>query len=191
MNNHYGIYLDSSCNNTIANNTLANNSYGIYLSFSDNSNIYNNYFNNTNNAWDNGNNIWNITKQEGTNIIGGSYLGGNYWSDYNGKDTDGDGLVDTLTPYNSGIANGGDYHPLTQIGVAAPNITSFAPASSQANDTVGNWRTFNVSVNQTVNVTWYLNGTAQVPKNEKRDGREFLVPCCGRRCPQRIRSRRE
>ena len=38
----------------------------------------------------------------------------------------------------------------------APNITSFAPPSP-VNDTVCTWRTFNVTVNQTVNVSWYLN----------------------------------
>jgi len=42
------------------------------------------------------------------------------------------------------------------VSPAPPNITSFAPPSP-VNDTVCNWRTFNVSVNQTVNVSWYLN----------------------------------
>jgi hypothetical protein len=37
-----------------------------------------------------------------------------------------------------------------------PNIISFAPPSP-VNDTVCNWTTFNVTVNQTVNVSWYLN----------------------------------
>jgi hypothetical protein len=41
---------------------------------------------------------------------------------------------------------------------APPNITAFAPPSP-VNDTVCNWRTFNVTVNQTVNVSWYLNNT--------------------------------
>ncbi len=39
-----------------------------------------------------------------------------------------------------------------------PNITSFAPASPVSN-TAGSTRTFNITVNQGVNVTWYINGT--------------------------------
>jgi hypothetical protein len=97
------------------------NPYGIYLSSSNSNLIYNNYFNNTQNAYDDGNNQWNITKTEGTNIIGGTWLGGNHWSDYAGVDEDGDGLGNTLTPYNIGITNGGDYHPLVQD---APSFTT-------------------------------------------------------------------
>jgi parallel beta-helix repeat protein len=168
-NNHCGIYLYSSSNNTLTSNTVSNNNDdGIYLKSSSNNNtIYNNHFNNTCNAWDNGNNIWNITPTTGTNIIGGSWLGGNYWSDYAGADATGDGLGDTLLPYNSSgnITNGGDYHPLVTPGFAAPSIISSAP-ESPVNDTYCTWTKFNVSVDQIVNVTWYLNETAQTQKNE-------------------------
>jgi parallel beta-helix repeat protein len=122
-----GINLEGSSNNTISGNTVTSNKkYGICLDFSSNNLIYNNYFNNTHNAWDDGNNIWNITKTLGTNIIGGPYLGGNYWSDYAGTDTDGDGLGDTLLPYNSSsnIANGGDYLPLVPVQKPTVSITT-------------------------------------------------------------------
>ena len=301
--NGYAIELAGVDNCTIANNTIRNNKEkGICLEESSNNTIYNNYFNNTNNAYDDGINIWNITKTAGRNIIGGPYLGGNYWSDYTGEDSDEDGIGNTLLPYNTGITPGGDWLPLTPTNVSAetstgtgtatfstdsgqfvdinsvdegslppeaennkpggltlphglfnftitgltlgqsvtltitlpspvpvggkwwkvnmtagnntwyslpigdddgdnfvtiiladgglgdndgaangvivdpsgigipsaslkPNITSYAP-ETPVNDTVCTWRTFNVTVDQTVNVTWYLNGTAQVPENE-------------------------
>jgi parallel beta-helix repeat protein len=115
-NNGKGIRLYVDCsNNSFSGNTCnSNNDDGIYLWNSSDNLIYNNYFSNTNNAYDNGYNIWNITETEGTNIIGGSWLGGNYWSDYAGEDADGDGLGDTLLSYNSSgnITSGGDWLPL-------------------------------------------------------------------------------
>ena len=123
-NEYDGINLRFSCCNTITNNTVTNNSAtynyaGIHLHSSHDNLIYNNYFNNTNNARDDdGYNTWNIIKTTGTNIIGGPYLGGNYWADYTGDDLNGDGLGER--PYYSpnvvyssdGIAHGADYLPL-------------------------------------------------------------------------------
>ena len=51
-----------------------------------------------------------------------------------------------------------------------PNIISFAPPSP-VNDTVCNWRTFNVTVDQTINVSWYLNDTFQFTNVSVREAK--------------------
>ncbi|MFZ3059566.1 MAG: NosD domain-containing protein [Candidatus Methanoperedens sp.] len=116
-NNINGLYYNFSTGNTITNNLVGNNGNGIGLESSSSNTIYNNYFNNTNNANDDGTNTWNTTTTPGKNIIGGHNLGGNFWSDYTGSDTNGDSLGDT--PYY--INEGGDYLPLTDT----PEITNF------------------------------------------------------------------
>ncbi|NQE45357.1 Cell surface glycoprotein [ANME-1 cluster archaeon GoMg2] len=113
-NSQYGIYLKSSSSNNLSGNTVTLNSdYGIYLNASNNNLIYNNYFNNTNNAYDNRTNVWNVTPIQGRNIVGGPFIGGNYWSDYTGIDNNGDGFGDTA--YNISGGTNKDYLPLVPM----------------------------------------------------------------------------
>lgn len=121
ISNDYGIDLSSSSYNVLISNNASNNSnYGIILFsfwFTGNYNIiYNNYFNNINNSRIFTSNSWNTTKRAGTNIVGGPYIGGNFWANPNGTgfsqtctDSNGDGICDS--PYTLS-SNNIDYLPL-------------------------------------------------------------------------------
>jgi len=115
-----GIYF-INCNNVIVRNNIIQNAevFGILFDFETGSHhnvIYNNKFvNNSVHVKDEYQNQYNITKTPGSNIIGGSFIAGNYYDDYTGYDMDDDGVGDTNLPYtsNGNIINGGDYQPLT------------------------------------------------------------------------------
>ncbi len=89
-NNDWGSYFYDSDTNTFTFNTASYNTYGIYLtSTSTGNSIYkNNLLQNTMQAFQAGSstNTWYIR------ISGKNY--GNYWSDYMGQDTNGDGVGD-------------------------------------------------------------------------------------------------
>ncbi|MDH7594293.1 MAG: NosD domain-containing protein [Methanomicrobiales archaeon] len=143
-----GIFLYDSSGNEITRNRvratfnpgepgepswIGGQKYGIYSdAYSGSNTIYDNYFENIVNARHSGVNAYNITKTPGRNIVGGPYLGGNYWHDYAGEDTiGGDGLGDTQVPYDcrGNISMGGDYHPLTGVvpDVTPPRIVVISP----------------------------------------------------------------
>lgn len=142
-----GISLFDSPNNVLENNTISKNVEGIYLTGESNSNtlvgntvilneksglhiyetsnnlIYNNCFNNMVNVESemvSDTNIWNTTKSEGTNIVGGPYLGGNLWARPDGtiysekdRDIDLDGILDSQ--YNIEGSQFIDYLPLNGL----------------------------------------------------------------------------
>ncbi|MHC1635326.1 MAG: right-handed parallel beta-helix repeat-containing protein, partial [Candidatus Methanospirareceae archaeon] len=123
-NSRNGIYMYSSNNNTIFGNEIMDNgenNYGIYLHSSSGNIIYNNYIENKYNVGFGGTsqNKWNITKTLAENIVGGPYLGGNFWATPHGTgfsrscaDTDRDGICDS--PYVI-AENNTDYLPLAEI----------------------------------------------------------------------------
>ncbi|KKG23085.1 cell surface protein [Methanosarcina sp. 2.H.T.1A.6] len=140
-NDARGIHVGSSDGNTLSDNTVTSNSdYGMYVcGLSDNNRIYNNYFNNTKMTIKSGaGNSYNIEKKEGKNIIGGTYIGGNYWGEPNGEgfsdkavDKDGDGISDFAYSIPGSIYS--DDLPLTHASNLPEPVIPIADFSSNVN----------------------------------------------------------
>jgi parallel beta-helix repeat protein len=117
--NIQGIMMKLSKDNLLYRNKIFDNFYGIKLTFSKSNKIYDNIFSNEKNVEVDFLgffclNKWNIKKTEGENIIGGPYIGGNFWTGtngYKGRDKDGDGIGDRW--YIIGIT-GIDFSPLVE-----------------------------------------------------------------------------
>ncbi|MBS3816279.1 MAG: right-handed parallel beta-helix repeat-containing protein, partial [Candidatus Thermoplasmatota archaeon] len=150
--NDYGIYVYSSGENTILENTISSNSnYGLYFRSGTSNNLiyHNDILNNSIQAADDGtdNQWYNATLEEG-----------NYWSDYNGTDMDGDGVGETNYTKIDGSAGSNDTYPLT-----IPNNDHQEPSldedNSPENGTTGDEYTFNITATDdfevgSVNVSW-------------------------------------
>ena len=135
--NGNGIGLANSNLNNFTHNSLLNNTNnGIFLDASSQNRIINNYLNNTQNANSGLANIWNATKTARSNIIGGPYIGGNYWATPGGNgfsqtcsDGNRDGICDTAYTISPGNI---DQLPLmipprtpSKIGVFRPSTHMF------------------------------------------------------------------
>lgn len=102
-------------NNTLSHSRIEGATVGIDIANSVFDNLfYDNYFNNTDNVANSSvvSNDWNIALQSGTSVIGGYYIGGNYWANPSGTGysdtctdtTPADGICDTpfeVTSYDN------------------------------------------------------------------------------------------
>ncbi|ADI74089.1 periplasmic copper-binding protein [Methanohalobium evestigatum Z-7303] len=100
-NKNVGISIFVSKNNILKSNIICNNTdLGFEFPSSEDNTIYNNIFNNENNTRITASSVtvnkWNITKTPGPNIVGGPYIGGNYWAH-----PDGTGFSQTCTDANN------------------------------------------------------------------------------------------
>ncbi|MFW9864245.1 MAG: nitrous oxide reductase family maturation protein NosD, partial [Candidatus Thorarchaeota archaeon] len=142
-NSGYGIYLEDASSNILTNNTLSSNYRGIYLGSNADLNDV----------------LWNViasnpfSNAEDTNALN-NVFDYNYWSDYSGTDTNGDGVGDT--PYVFSINE--DLHPV-MLPPGSPPIWLEAP-----NDRLLEYRDdFHYDLNATARPpgldSWWLNDT--------------------------------
>jgi hypothetical protein len=133
--NSTAINIGTSYNNTVVGNHIADNTVGISTTniysqggAHDNIIYYNNFINNTQNVYDEvigpapvAVNIWD------------NGAAGNYWSDYNGADGNGDGIGDT--PYVIDESNQDRYpltNPVDTTDVTPPSRTEPSPTLSSS-----------------------------------------------------------
>jgi parallel beta-helix repeat protein len=119
-NTGYGFYVDRAFYNNISGNNVVDSDYGVmFYKSPDNKFWHNNFIGNTQQVDFEGDSYANIWDD-------GYPSGGNYWSDYSGSDTDGDGIGDS--PYTID-ENNIDHYPL---------MTGFGfPVEKSFNVTVG------------------------------------------------------
>jgi parallel beta-helix repeat protein len=161
-NNHNGISIVTS-NNIVTGNIMTNNVNGVSISTSNNSISKNNITNNekgvklydaSNNMFYHNNVIDNAIQVYDRGVDSefvapsvnqwDNGIDGNYWSDYNGTDSDGNGIGDT--PYTV-YENNTDRYPLMHpvaLDIMSPSISIISPQNAT-------YTTGNVSLNFTVN----------------------------------------
>jgi hypothetical protein len=168
----------------VRNNILSSSGETIRLNGgATNNTFYNNYFK-TNSSYSIGEwedevtNYFNTTEYVDTNIIGGSNIGGNWYSDYSGTDGNSDGFGDTpYLVYNTQL---GHYTPAMNdslplvypVSNTAPYITGIAitPNPAYRTDTLNCSATYNDTEGNKGNVSiyWY-NGSALYSSTTKLD----------------------
>ena len=161
-------FMFGSSGNIVTRNNISYNSpYAISSNDASGNFIYLNNFINSGGVTCNWAHTWNSTEKIKYAYDRKWYTNymGNYWSDYAGNDSDGDGIGDSPVMPDPYWNQSCDYHPLMEpweiyfAAVVPPDITSWNPVEAIINDTEGAVRTFNVTIDQPVNVSWLINGT--------------------------------
>jgi len=112
QNNKYGISLESSSDNRIEQNTFQKNTVGISLDAASVANLIfrNNFLNNQNVISESQTSTWSSVLPYTYTYLGQKAESrmGNYWKDYQGRDTNGDGIGDTPYIVSVGTIKTGD-----------------------------------------------------------------------------------
>ncbi|AKG91276.1 parallel beta-helix repeat {two copies} [Geoglobus ahangari] len=145
--NENGVYIHNSTQNILQGNVISSNDIGIHLESegaaqSEDNTIFDNLLNNTENFLQSGEgqNSWNLSAIPGTNIVGGHFIGGNFWATPEGtgfsqecEDRDGDSICDS--PYTLNDDNI-DYLPLAPVTPApAPTSPTVPPSTPNVQNT--------------------------------------------------------
>ena len=84
-------------------------------------------------------NVFNTTKTAGPNIVGGPYIGGNFWAKPDGTgfsqtapDADGDGIADTVYSFSGNVST--DFLPLVEGSKSNQSATPVIRAQYQWNE---------------------------------------------------------
>ncbi|AKB47033.1 Cell surface protein [Methanosarcina sp. Kolksee] len=171
-----GIFLDSSGDNTVSGNIVAfNNVSGFYECPACHRNlVFNNYVNNVLNADINTRDTtWNIEMTSGRNIVGGKYIGGNFWAKPDGTgfsqtatDANGDGIADSsyidsknyVIDYLPLVPVSNPQQPVLPVANFSTSVTSgYAPLTVQFTDLSEN----------AVSRSWDINNDGTVDNTSK------------------------
>ena len=150
-NNIIGILLMRASKNIIYENNITSNNFGVNVTDSSKNNkiYYNNFYDNSQNAYDESDNTWYKFKLFGKNM-------GNYWDDYMGEDNDGDGIGDTPYDIPGKTPPNQDKYPLMNEYSGAqsnPQSSQQSNPSSQPNGTQQSTTTTTTSTTSSIQST--------------------------------------
>jgi parallel beta-helix repeat protein len=144
-----GVHLFSADENRVFRNNISNSTaYGIFLCCADGNTFYSNNFLANNLQVYEEHSVWTGMGfedyfSENNTWDAGSTLGGNFWSDYKGTDSDGDGMGDT--PYIIDALNQDNYPVIFPINIPSPTQSPL-PTPTPSEETTSTSESFTTTL---------------------------------------------